>query len=311
MKERQGDWAEVLGEYLYTGPQPLINGYTGGRESPILCGLSQPANPRAVGHPFIHLAYAFEFRSKEVATQALSQGCTEYNPLHHLLDRPPPDTATYKTTSLSAVFENVRIDARLNRLFSEPGIANLEVLQKPQHLTIVLEHWNAWEVKDPMRCFEECCDLSVLLALSNGNPHNSFDFYDAHIMTVAHALRVLWHYLPPQLRVSVLRQYALFAIMTYICQQCPGFALETFEAVTLDGRDWEWVVDTALSHKWALDVHFFKVIRAPKAFEETFGRKENFYLKAAVKYVTEFRGWEGYGKGVAGFVPSRDGYRPG
>lgn len=155
------------------------------------------------------MAYAFEFRSKEVATQALSQGCTEYNPLHYLLDQPSPDTATYKTTSLSAVFENVRTDARLDGLFTEPGFANLEVLQKPRHLAVVLEYWNAWEVIDPLRCFEECCDLSVLVALSNGNPHDSFDFYDAHIMTLAHALRVLWHYLPPQHRVIILRQYAL------------------------------------------------------------------------------------------------------
>ncbi|KAI2817079.1 hypothetical protein CBS115989_6234 [Aspergillus niger] len=293
VEERQGDWGKVLEEYLYTGPQPLINGCTGG-----------------LGHSLIHLAYAYEFRSKEVATQALSQGCTEYNPLHYLLDQPPSDSATYKTTSLSAVFERIRTDVRLDGLFSEPGIANLEVLQKPDHLAIVLEHWTAWEVNDPLRCFEECCDLSVILALSNGNPHDSFDFYNAHIMTVAHALRILWHYFPLQQRVSVLRQYALFGIMTYICQQRPRFDFEIIEAVKLDGRDWDWVIDTALPHKWALDVHFFKVIRAAKAFEETFGRKDNFYLKAAVKYVTEFRGWEGYGKGVAGFIPSRDGYKP-
>lgn len=98
--------------------------------------------------------------------------------------------------------------------------------------------------------------------------------------------------------------------MTYICQQRPIFGLKPIEAVKLSGRDWEWVLDTALPHKWALDVHFFKAIRAPKVFEETFGRKDNFYLKAAVNFVTEFRGWEGYGEGVVGFVPSRDGYRP-
>lgn len=53
-----------------------------------------------------------------------------------------------------------------------------------------------------------------------------------------------------------------------------------------------------------------QVVRAPKVFEETFGRKDHFYLKAAIKYVTEFHGWEGYGQGVAGFIPSRDGWRP-
>lgn len=33
VKARHGDWGKVLEEYLYSGPNPLINGYTGGRES--------------------------------------------------------------------------------------------------------------------------------------------------------------------------------------------------------------------------------------------------------------------------------------
>ncbi|KAF7179895.1 hypothetical protein CNMCM7691_008947 [Aspergillus felis] len=293
VKEKQGDWGKVLEEYLYSGTAPLVNGYTGG-----------------LGHPFIHLAYAYEFRSKEVATQALSQGCTEYNPVHTVLDQAPPDTSKYKTTSLAEIFEKVRHDPRLDCLFAEPGIGNLDVLCQEQNLAVVLEHWNAWEVTDILAQFEECCDLAVLLALSNGNQRDSFDFFNVHIMTVAHALRVLWHYFPTDRRVSILKQYALFGIMTYICQLRPRFSLDWIEAVEVDGRDWNWVLDTALAHKWALDAHFFKVVRAPKVFEETFGRKNDFYLRAAIKYVTEFDGWEGYGQGVAGFIPSRDGYRP-
>ncbi|OJJ76230.1 hypothetical protein ASPBRDRAFT_72236 [Aspergillus brasiliensis CBS 101740] len=295
VKENQGDWGKVLEEYLYSGTTPLVNGFTGG-----------------LGHPFIHLAYAYEFRSKEVATQALSQGCTEYNPLHTLLDQAPSDSSKYKSASLAVIFENVRQDPRLDGLFNEPGFNNLGLLSQEQNLAVVLEHWNAWDVTDPhlLAQLEECCDLAVLLALSNGNPKDSFDFYNAHIMTVAHALRVLWHYFPPSHRVSILKQYALFGIMTYICQLRPQFSLDWIEGVQLDGRDWNWVIDTALAHKWALDAHFFKVVRAPKVFEETFGRKNDFYLKAAIKYVTEFDGWGGYGQGVAGFVPSRDGYRP-
>ncbi|KAJ5904846.1 uncharacterized protein N7473_001762 [Penicillium subrubescens] len=289
VKKKQGDWGKVLEEYLYSGPSPLINGYSGG-----------------LGHPFIHLAYAYEFRSKEVATQALSQGCTEYNPIHLFLDHPSPDTSAYKTNSLATIFEKVRTDSRLDNLFDNPGYNNLETLQEAQNLAILLEHWNAWEVADTLQQFEECCDLSVLLSISNGNPDVSFDFFNAHIMTVAHALRVLWHYLPPQRHVPVLRQYALFGIMTYVCQLRPKFTIESVEAVKTDGRDWQWVIDTALPDKWALDAHFFKVIRAPKAFEETFGRKDDFYLKAAIKYVTEFRGWKGHGKGVSGISPVED-----
>lgn len=241
-----------------------------------------------------------------MATQALSQGCTEYNPLHPFLDQATPNSSTYKTDSLAVIFEKVRVDSRLDKLFEDPGYNNVEVLQEAQNLAIVLEHWNTWTVVDPLKQFEECCDLSVLLSISNGNPDISFDFFNAHIMTVAHALRVLWHYLPSQSHVPVLRQYALFGIMTYICQLRPKFSINWIEAVAIDGRNWQWVIDTALPDKWALDVHFFKVIRAPKAFEETFGHKNNFYLKAAIKYVTEFRGWKGHGKGVSGIASTED-----
>ncbi|KAH1388772.1 hypothetical protein KXW98_009160 [Aspergillus fumigatus] len=254
VKEKQGDWGKVLEEYLYSGTEPLVNGCTGG-----------------LGHPFIHLAYAYEFRSKEVAAQALSQGCTEYNAMHTVLDQAPPDTSKYKTTSLAEVFEKVRQDPRLDDLFSEPGIANLDVLSQEQNIAVVLEHWNAWEITDLVAQFEECCDLAVVLALSNGNRRDSFDFFNAHIMTVAHALRVLWHYVPTDRRASILKQYALFGIMTYICQLRPRFSLDWIDAVEVDGRDWNWVVETALAHKWALDAHFFKVVRAPKVFQETFG----------------------------------------
>ncbi|GKZ62743.1 hypothetical protein AnigIFM49718_010166 [Aspergillus niger] len=49
VKENRGYWGKVLEEYLYSGEAQLVNGYTGG-----------------LGYLFIHLAYAYEFRSKEV-----------------------------------------------------------------------------------------------------------------------------------------------------------------------------------------------------------------------------------------------------
>lgn len=151
----------------------------------------------------------------------------------------------------------------------------------------------------------------MLLAISGGDAEKSFDFYNAHLMTVAHALRVLWAYFPPERRNSILRQYALFAILIYTAQLRPAWGIEGIEAIDINGRDWDWVVQTALAHDWVLDGHFFKVVRAPKAFAETFGQKNNFYLKAALKFLADFRGWEGFGLGVEGFDPSTDGYRPG
>lgn len=208
--------------------------------------------------------------------------------------------------------QRIHTDTRLDGIFPLPGITNTELLAQ-KYLHIVLEHWNAWQVgDDPLQQLEQVCDLSVLLAISSGDAVRSFDFFCVHILTVAHAIRLLWAEmpLPADRHVSVLRQFALFQIVQYINQLRPAFSIEEIEKVELKGRDWNWAYDTALKHKWALDSHFFKVVRAPKVLEDTYGSKDQFYLKASLKFLDEFRGWEGFGAGVAGFDPSKDGYIP-
>ncbi|GIJ90433.1 hypothetical protein Asppvi_009387 [Aspergillus pseudoviridinutans] len=294
--ERQnGDWRQVLKSYLFSGPEPLINGYAGG-----------------LGHPFIHLAYSWELQSPTVASEALSLGCTEYFGVHHLLDQYPPDNSTYKTTSLADVIHRIYKDKRFDNLFQEQGITNIEVLLQKRY-EAVLEHWNAWHVSDSLAQLEHCCDVSVLLAIATGNREAKYDFYLVHTMTVAHALRVLWDQFPTEQRICILRQYALFLILVYICQKKPAFEANIIDkilSVDLGGQDWESVRAEALGHRWLKDSHFFKVVRAPMAFEETYGKKDNFYLKASAKFIAEFDGWEGFGLGVEGFLPNRDGYKP-
>jgi hypothetical protein len=244
-----------------------------------------------------------------VATQALSLGCTEYDPLHTLVDNYPEDNSTYKTTSLVKVLSRILEDSRFNGIPPKEGYLNMGMILQ-ERKDVVLEHWNAWEVDNPTEQLQQVCDLSVLLGLGSGSRAGSFDFYHVHIMTVAHALLVLWDVFPDESRVSILRQYALFTILTYIMQMRRPFDLKKIEEVRTEGKDWNWVISTALNHKWALDAHFFKVVRAPKVFEDLFGSKGDFYLKAAIKFVTEFDDWEGFGDGVAGLLPDRDGYIP-
>ena len=207
------------------------------------------------------------------------------------------------------MLKRVREDKRFDGLVPEQGITNVGIIIE-KRFDVVLEHWNAWEVKDTVQQLEHCCDLGVLLAISSGDPDKSYDFYQAHVMTVSHALLVLWHFFPKERHISILKQYALFTILIYIVQFRCEFGIEEIESIQLDGKDWNWVTENALNHKWALDDHFFKVVRAPKVFAETFGSKNGYYLKAAVKFMTEFRGWEGFGLGVEGFLPNRDGYIP-
>ncbi|KAK5082213.1 hypothetical protein LTR05_007357 [Lithohypha guttulata] len=292
VRKNDGDWEKVVQEYLYSGPEPLINGLCGG-----------------LSHPFIHLAYGYELRMPEIVTEALSLGCTEYVPCHGLIDNPPPIPAPYTTSNLSEVIKRVQHDQQFDGVVDKPGTVNFGIVLE-HRFEAFIQHWNAFEVKDPVQQFEHCCDLSVLLATSWGYEEGKYDFFYAHIMTVAHALRVLWHYFPAERRVSILRQYAFFTIQVYLLQKRLPFGIEPLEAIETKGRDWNWVTKTALEHKWALDDHFFKVVRAFKAFSETYGEKDGFYLKGAIKYVTTFRGWEGFGDGLPGFHPAKDGFNP-
>lgn len=232
---------------------------------------------------------------------------------HHLLDNYPPDNSTYKTASFSDVIKHVYDDKRFDGLFEYQGITNIEALMQ-QRFEAVLEHWNAWEVTNPLQQLENICDTSVLLAIAMGDRERKFDFYLAHTMTVAHALRVLWELFPEDQQACILRQYALFVIMVYICQLKPEVNFDLIRVVDSEqlgeGDDWDSIVERALQHRWFKDSHFFKVIRAPKVFEETYGKKNDFYRKASKKFLDEFDGWEGFGIGVEGFLPNRDGYKP-
>ncbi len=51
----------------------------------------------------------------------------------------------------------------------------------------------------------------------------------------------------------------------------------------------------AVEGKWALDAHYVKGLRAMKEAAQTWGDKEEYYIKAAVRFGDEFSGWGGFG----------------
>lgn len=224
------------------------------------------------------------------------------------MDHPNPEAATYRTKSLADILEHVRKDSRLD-VVEHPGITNMGPVFEQSAATMI-EHWNAWDIEDPLQAFQQLCDLSVELSMTTKDNANEYDFYLVHVMTGAHALRVIWDRFPPDRQAPMLREFAIFVIAMFICQQRPTFSIEQIESIELDGRGWDWVKKTAAAHPGRFDVHFFKVVRAPMAFKKTFGDKNNFYLKAAVKFLDEFQGWTGFGKGLDGFDPRGEGWYP-
>ncbi|KAK4494415.1 hypothetical protein PRZ48_014713 [Zasmidium cellare] len=290
-RKENGDWKKVVHNYLFEQKPPLMNGLVGG-----------------LGHPMIHLAYAYDFECKEVASEGLSLLCTDYSDFHTLLDEPHPDTSTYKTTSLIEIFERVSQDPRFDNLCEYPGAAEMEKVMQRGGAAII-EHWNAWEIKDPLLQLEQACDMATLLAMSTYDDEQEFDFFLLHLMTSAHAMRSLWLHIPLDKQVAMLREFAILTVSTYVCQQRPPIRADSIENVDVTGRDWNWVKKAAREHPAAtIDVHFYKAIRAPLGFEETWGDKDGWYLKAALLYLDKFKGWTGFGAGIPGFDEKQEGW---
>jgi hypothetical protein len=137
-----------------------------------------------------------------------------------------------------------------------------------------------------------------LLSVGAGLPLGEFDFYLAHVLTVGHALRVLFPVFPRNWHIPIMRQYGLFTILVYIAQLRPAFKEEDIASWDLQSSSWENVAQKSQKNELSVDVHFPKVVRALKVAEETCGSRGKHFMKASEKFISEFRGWTGFGLGV-------------
>ncbi|KAK7419034.1 hypothetical protein QQX98_003536 [Neonectria punicea] len=287
VEKNGGNWNKVVENHLYSGPELLLNGLSGG-----------------LGHPFIHLAYGYEFDSKKVITEALSLGCTEYDQTHKYLDSSPPDNSTYKTTSLAETLEKLHNDNRFDDYSQDLGFANIFTLLSQCELE-VLGHWNALVVEDATTQLTDWLQTAVALAVSAVNAEGGLDFYLAHVLTVGHALRILLPLMPEQHRIPVMKQYGLLTILIYLAQLRPSFGVDAIKSLRVDHASWDAIYRSTLESKWSNDEHWAKVVRALKAVEELRGYEDGFYQQAAVKFMADFDGWTGFGLGAVPFIDGR------
>ncbi|KAJ5930631.1 hypothetical protein N7466_006124, partial [Penicillium verhagenii] len=266
------DWKEVVEEYLFSGDEPIF--------SSILADL---------GHPLIHLAYAYETNSREVAIEALGLASVCYNSTHKYLDEPiySQTSPSYQTTSLFEILDKVRSDTRFDDLPSTPDHHNL----LNTHEAAVLEHWNAWKIEDPLAQFRESQELAAALFSATHGAQQKYDFFLVHVLTTSHAVRVLLPLIPARLQIPLLRQWWLMALTTFIGQHRLEIRMERVENYELEGRGWEWVAGKAVKGEYSVDVHYVKAVRALEQMAGTWEDGEDFYLKAAVQFADEFGGW--------------------
>ena len=265
-----------------------------------------------VGHPLIHLGYAFELSSRELAMEALGLATTSYNFLHKYLDEPSyTKPSTYSTSSPVKILQNVAEDKRFDNLFDHQGADNIETLFQ-DHETAVLEHWNAWQLPNPKKQFEDSQYAAVALLVSTHESGTSraYDFFLVHLLTASHAVRILLPLIPAKFHVALVRQWWLLTLAVYIAQVRPIIDLKSIVDYDTEGKDWAWVDKEAVEGKWSLDAHFVKGLRAMKEAAQTWGDSEQYFLKAACRLGGEFDGWGGFGPlEVGGRRGSATGHR--
>lgn len=271
-------WKAVIDEYLFKGEEPLINGLIGG-----------------LGHPLIHLGYAYEFNSREIAIEALSMAASQHNFLHRYSDDPaytnpnPP----FSSTSPLELLNKLASDSRFHGIFKEPGFANIATLFE-KHEPLVLEYWNAWDItSNPAQQFQESQEAAVALLVATVAPGtHSYNFFLCHVLTSSHAVRILLPNLPAKYHISIVRQWWLLTLAVYIAVLRPKVDPDYIPGEgELKGKGWKYVEHKALTGPWAMDAHYVKAIRTMKEMSRTWGDVHERYLAAAVRFADDFAGW--------------------
>ncbi|KAM0276125.1 hypothetical protein ACHAQH_007051 [Verticillium albo-atrum] len=268
------DWKTVMEHYLLKGDQPLVHGLIGG-----------------LGHPLIHLGYAYEMNSKEIAIEALALSCVQYNYLHKYLDekkytKPSP----FSSASPIDILDKIASDSRFDGLFKTPGFDNIDLLFG-KHEDLILEYWNAWTLEDPVRQFEQSQEAAVALLVATVRPGtHAYNFFTVHLLTTSHAVRILLPVLPAKFHVALVREWWLLTAAVYIAMGRPRIDPDNVQPVT-QGRGWAHVEHEALNSQHASDAHYVKAIRAMKEAARTWGDVHERYLAAAVTFVDNFQGW--------------------
>ena len=272
------DHKRVMEEYLFSGKEPLINGVVAG-----------------LGHPLIHLGYAYELSSKEIAMEALAMASCAYNFMHKYLDSPKYTyTPTYTTTSPLEILQNIHNDVRFDGLFKSKGGNNIDLLFQ-DHESLILEHWNAWSITDPLTQFRDSQDAAIAVLIKTVEPGtHAYDFFLVHILTTSHAVRILIPLIPKRFHISLVRQWWLLTLSVYIAQLRPKIS-EDIEEPVKPGKSWTYVEQQAIHGPWSTDSHFVKALRAIREAAFTWGDVHERYLSAAVTLVDDFQGWTGFG----------------
>ncbi|KAH7329080.1 hypothetical protein B0I35DRAFT_473717 [Stachybotrys elegans] len=269
------DWKKEMSAYLFSGDEPLFHGLIGG-----------------LGHPLIHIGYAYEMDSKEIAMEALSLACVQYNFFHKYLDdKSYTQPSPIATASPLDLLVRLSQDARFEKLPKNPSLDDLESIFK-QHEPLLMEYWNGWEITNPTEQFRLSQEAAVALLIATVRPESKdYNFLLVHLLTTSHAVRVILPFIPSKHHITLLREWWLLVIAIFIVKGRPQPDADNVEN-DVNGRDWKHVQDKAINSPWSKDAHYVKAIRAMKDAASTWGDSDEQYLRAALTFTDRFDGWK-------------------
>jgi hypothetical protein len=212
-----------------------------------------------VGHPLIHLGYAFEMNSREIAIEALALTSVSYDFLHKYLDDPSytKPSALKSTSSPLELLTKAAADQRFDGLFKSPGFGNIGPLFD-KHEDLVLEYWNAWDLPNPAKQFQDSQDAAIALLVASVKPGtHAYNFFIVHLLTTSHAVRILLPFIPARFHVPLVRQWWLLTLAVYVAELRPTIDPGNI-STDLNGKSWKYVEERALTSEWRTDAHFVK-----------------------------------------------------
>ncbi|RFN53364.1 cell cycle checkpoint protein rad17 [Fusarium flagelliforme] len=233
------DWRQEMEHYLFTGDKPLFHGLIGG-----------------LGHPLIHLGYAFEMDCKELAMEALGLACVQYNFFHKYFDNQAyTKQAPFTSASPLELLTKLSKDSRFDSI--SPELDDMEELFN-KHEDIILEYWNAWEINDPLKQFELSQEAAAALLVATVKPGtHAFNFLLVHLLTTSHAVRILLPFIPEKYHITLVREWWLLVLGIFIVKGRPLPDPDNVDS-DLKQRGWKYVEDKALNSDWATDAHYVK-----------------------------------------------------
>jgi hypothetical protein len=215
-----------------------------------------------VGHPLIHLGYAYELNNRQVGIESLAQIASNFDFTFDEEEEILIGVKPSQATSVTELLREIETDKRFDGVFKTPGGDNATNLMRTKKAEVLgyVSRFTFPSSDDAKADLNECFKLAAMLLCSPSASSSKplFDFFLCHVLTTLHAVRILLPIVPPKYQVSLITQWWFLVVKVYISQLRPTLNDNQIIQTELNGRDWDYIVEAALSGNYSTDAHYVK-----------------------------------------------------